>query len=157
VSNFNPFEKLNSVDENVESQNPFFEDEPNNVFSADNPFPKLEFPFPGIFNTTPKASSGINVVVKVSLVPATELELEANGKTMLTIALRSELQLLGSMIHNLDITDTSIEFTVKLSPNLTVEKLIRSSETKLQTVWLMEKKQSLLFQTANAESVAAIH
>lgn len=152
MTNSNPFETTDNAFEQLQAQGlPRHEDYQFDFGTNDNPFEQLTGLNAVNLNT-------INVVVKATLPFATELELEeASDKTLLTTALRSELQLLGSVIHHLDVNDTSIDFTANLPTHLSVEKLIRSSETKLQTVWLMEKKQSLLFQTANAESVAAIH
>jgi hypothetical protein len=95
----------------------------------------------------------INVLVNVTLT-ANAVELDDDEKTLLKIALRSELQLLGTTIRHLEITDTRIDFTAQLPPHLSIEKLIRNSETKLQTIWLIEKRQSLLFDTACVSSVA---
>jgi hypothetical protein len=82
---------------------------------------------------------------------AVDLDDEAE---LLKNMLKSELQLLGSDAISIFVSKDVIDLKVKLPLNLSIERLCRAVENRLQTSWLMRKKTPIFFTTPLVKSIA---
>ena len=96
---------------------------------------------------------GASVVIEISLRPFGAVDLDDEAEFLKTM-LKGELQLLGSDAISIVVANNVIDLKVKLPLNLSIERLYRALENRLQTSWLMRKKTPIFFTTPLVKSLA---
>ena len=94
-----------------------------------------------------------SVLIKFSLQPLGAVDLDDDAEFLKNI-LKSELQLLGSDAISIVVANNVIDLKVKLPLNLSIERLYRALENRIQTSWLMRKKTPIFFTTPLVKSFA---
>ena len=96
---------------------------------------------------------GASVVIKISLQPLGAVDLDDDSEFLKNI-LKSELQLLGSDAISIVVAKDVIDLKVKLPLNLSIERLYRALENRIQTSLLMRNKNPIFFTTPLVKSIA---
>lgn len=96
---------------------------------------------------------GASVVIEISLQPLGAVDLDDEAEFLKNI-LKSELQLLGSDAISIVVANNVIDLKVKLPLNLSIERMYRALENRLQTSWLMRKKTPIFLTTPLVKSLA---
>ena len=94
-----------------------------------------------------------SVLIEISLRPFGAVDLDDDAEFLKNI-LKSELQLLGSDAISIVVAKDVIDLKVKLPLNLSIERLYRALENRIQTSLLMRNKNPIFFTTPLVKSIA---
>lgn len=123
------------------------------MFDLESPFTVANNDLNDFFAPEIHEDFGASVVIEISLRPLGAVDLDDEAEFLKNI-LKSELQLLGSDAISIVVANNVIDLKVKLPLNLSIERMYRALENRLQTSWLMRKKTPIFLTTPLVKSLA---
>ena len=123
------------------------------MFDLESPFVNENNDLNDFFAPEIHGDFGASVVIKISLQPLGAVDLDDEAEFLKTM-LKGELKLLGSDAISIVVANNVIDLKVKLPLNLSIERLYRALENRLQTSWLMRKKTPIFLTTPLVKSIA---